>query len=169
MSVSWIDPAKQRIMRPPASYTAFLPGWSRGIPSRGINTESPSLLLHLSWPQYTLLPACALSIKVWDEERMSRCPQARSSVPSTTFCGQDFLDIQDQTLYTFTLTKKNFLSIEFRAVGCWKFELSFLLRKANAMRSDWNDERQDTDVLACLNGFVPNRLFCKSCYDCMSI
>ena len=91
----------------------------------------------------------------------------RSSMPSTIFCGQVFLDTQDQTLYTFTLTKKKSLSIVSGAVGCWKFELSFLLRKADAMRSDWNDERQDTGVLACINGFVPNLFFYKSYYDCM--
>jgi len=129
-------PAKQRITRPPASYTAFPPADAGGITSRGINAESPSLVFPF---QYTLLPACAFSINVWDEKRMSRCPRARSSVPSTTFCGQVFLDTQDQTLYTFSLTKKKFLSIESGALGCWKFELSFLLQKADAMRNDWND------------------------------
>lgn len=169
MSVSWIDPAKQRITRPPASYTAFLPGWCPGIPSRGINTESLSLALFLSWLQYTLLPACALSIKVWDEERMSRCP------PGSVIYAEHYILWSRFSWHTrpdfiyFYSHKKEVLINRISRCGLLEIRISFLLRKANAMRSDWNDERQDTGVLACLNGFVPNRLFCKSCYDCMSI
>jgi hypothetical protein len=68
--------------------------------------------------------------------------------------------------------KRKFLSIEYDAVDCWKFELSFLLRKADNIqrcRSDWNNEWQDAGGLACVNGFVPSRLFCKSFYNCMSV